>query len=516
MRQATDSPALFGRDGPDRVAGVDDTLRLPHRCLVVLVGPPAAGKSTWADENFRAGQVVGADRLRAMVGEGEHDQKAGSDAFDVLDLVVERRLKRGLLTVVDTLALNDERRRSYLETAARHGVPCYAVAFDVPARVCRERNKGRPRPVPARVLSHYLRRWEEIKKGLAAEGFAAVVAPGPVEVVPAGLLDAPGAARRQREEPVALRFGLQVSSFDWDGGAEVVRERLGEVAGAAEEAGFSSIWVMDHFRQIPQVGREWDPMLEAYTTLGYLAGVTSTARLGTLVTGLTYRNVALVGKMVATLDVLSGGRAFCGIGAGWFEKEHTAYGWEFPSLAERYALLEDALELLPLLWGPGSPAFSGRAIDVPEAMSYPRPLQERIPILVGGQGERRTLRLVARHADACNLFGDAATVRDKLAVLRDHCEAEQRDPDEIEVTHLAPALTAGDATALGSLVDRLRPPDTGPESFAASVNAAVADDQVGRFRELADAGVQHAIVTLPATPTPELLAPWAEVIAAFS
>ena len=203
---------------------------------------------------------------------------------------------------------------------------------------------------------------------------------------------------------------------------------------------------MDHFLQIPQVGREWEDMLESYTTLGYLAGVTERIRLGTLVTGVTYRNLAHLAKVVATLDVALRRPRAVRPRAPWFEREHRLYGWPFPPLAERYALLEDALELLPLMWGPGSPRFEGRTTVVAEATCYPRPLQERIPILVGGSGERRTLRLVARHADACNLFGDAATVRHKLAVLRSHCEAEGRDPAEIAVTHLAPArvIAAGE------------------------------------------------------------------------
>ena len=178
---------------------------------------------------------------------------------------------------------------------------------------------------------------------------------------------------------------------------------------------------MDHFRQIPQIGRAWEDFLESYTTLAYLAACTDRVRLGALVTGITYRNVAHLGKIVSTLDVLSGGRAVCGLGLAWFEAEHAAYGWEFPSVGRRYAMLEDALRLLPVLWGPGSPAFRGRVLTVPEAMCYPRPLQERIPIIVGGGGERRTLRLAARYADAANVFGDAATVRHKAAVLTEHC-----------------------------------------------------------------------------------------------
>src|SRR6185437_792135 len=144
------------------------------------------------------------------------------------------------------------------------------------------------------------------------------------------------------------------------------RARLRAIAEAAEQAGFDAIYVMDHFRQIPQVGRAWDDFLESYTTLAYLAACTSRVQLGALVTGITYRNVAHLGKIVATLDVLSGGRATCGLGLAWFAAEHAAYGWPFPAVAERYALLEDALRLLPVLWGPGSPPFEGTVLTVPE------------------------------------------------------------------------------------------------------------------------------------------------------
>ena len=160
---------------------------------------------------------------------------------------------------------------------------------------------------------------------------------------------------------------------------------------------------------------------------------------------------------MATLDVLSGGRAVCGLGAAWFEEEHRAYGWPFPPVAERLDLVADALELLPLLWGPGAPAYRGRVLDVPEAACYPRPLQERVPIIVGGQGERRTLRLVAERADGCNLFGDPAKVRAKLAVLHAHCADVGRDPAEIEVTHLSTALAGADGGRGGDADGRAAP-----------------------------------------------------------
>jgi F420-dependent oxidoreductase-like protein len=294
-----------------------------------------------------------------------------------------------------------------------------------------------------------------------------------------------------------LAFGLQISRFEFADHPERTGPTLAAMARAAEAAGFQSLWVMDHFLQIPQVGREWEDMLESHTTLAYLAGVTERIRLGTLCTGITYRNLGHLAKIVATLDVLSGGRAECGIGTAWFEREHRLYGWDFPSLADRYARLEDALELLPLMWGKGAPRFEGRTVTVPEAVCYPRPLQERIPILVGGSGERRTLRLVARHADACNLFGTPEVVRHKVAVLHEHCATEGRDPAAVTVTHLGPARVVE------------------PGEERAGPGAASADEHVGRYRELGEAGVQTAIVGLSDSDGPESVARFAPVVEAF-
>jgi F420-dependent oxidoreductase-like protein len=470
------------------------TLRLPDPCLVVLVGAAGAGKTAWARAWFDADCVVSSDRLRAVVGAGERDLRASRDAFELLDLIVAKRLARGLTTVIDTTGLEAKRRAAWRKLAAEAGVPAYAVAFDAPEKLVRERNRARGSPVPPKVVAAQLREAAAVLGGLGEEGFAGVEPAGPVELVAPELVGAPAAAARQAAAPLPLEFGLQISWFGWEGDT---RETLAALARAAEDAGFASLSVMDHFLQIPQVGREWEDMLESYTTLGYLAGVTSRIRLGTLVTGVTYRNLAHLAKVVATLDVVSGGRAMCGLGAGWFEREHALYGWRFPPLPERYALLEDALELLPLMWGPGSPRFEGRTTTVAEATCYPRPLQERVPILVGGSGERRTLRLVARHADACNLFGDPDTVRHKLAVLRSWCEKEGRDPAEITVTHLAPArvVAAGE-------------PREGP-------GAASVEEHIGRYRELAEAGVQTAIVGLSDARGAEAVTRFADVIAAF-
>lgn len=479
-------------------------VRLPSPCLVVLVGPSGSGKSTWAATEL-PGAVVSSDAIRALVGEGEHDQRASRDAFDVLDLVVERRLRRGLTTVVDTLGLDRRRRRAYRSMARKAGVACVAVAFDTPLDVCLARNAGRDRSVAADVVRSQAETMVATLERLPGEGFDAVVAPGPVRLVPPDLVHAPAAAARQREDPVTLAFELQISRFAWPGGRAELPARLAAVARAAEAAGFQGIWVMDHLLQIPQVGREWEDLPESWATLGFLAGATTTVRLGTLVSPVTLRPVGHLATLVATLDVLSGGRAACGIGLGWYEREFRAAGAALPPVAERYALLEDALRALPLYWGPGSPPFEGRVLSVPEAVCYPRPLQERVPVLVGGSGERRTLALVARHADACNLFGDPATVRRKLGVLAGHCRDAGRDPATVRVTHLGTALVTADQAAVDALGRR-----------AASVGAGTVEDQVGRYRLLAEAGVETAIVALADLDGPAAVERFAEVIAAFS
>jgi len=212
--------------------------------------------------------------------------------------------------------------------------------------------------------------------------------------------------------------------------------------------------------------------------------------------------------------VLSGGRAVCGLGLAWFAEEHRAYGWELPPVPQRYALLEDALQLLPVLWGPGGPAYQGRVLSIPEAAGYPRPLQEHVPIIVGGGGERRTLRLAAKYADAANVFA-GADVRHKAAVLRAHCLDAGRDPAEVELTHLSTALVATDDRHAAALVERLRPRRQDPARYAASVNAGTVVDHVGRFRELAEAGVQEVMVRLPDLADTSPIERMAKVIAAF-
>jgi F420-dependent oxidoreductase-like protein len=488
-----------------------EPLNLPSPCVVVLVGPGASGKSTWAEAHFPADQIVSSDKLRALVGAAEDDITASADALALLDQVVRQRVGRRLTTVIDTLGLDPDRRRGWRALAREQDLPCVAVAFDTPPAECRARNRARAKRIPADVLTGQLRAWARTRELLKTENFDTVLAPAPVRVVPSAFVAATEAARRQRDAPTRLRFGLHLGSFTFPGAATA--DRLVEIAAGAEAAGFDAIYVMDHFRQIPQIGRAWDDFLESWTTLAYLAARTSRVRLGTLVTGITYRNVAHLGKIVATLDVLSGGRAVCGLGLAWFAAEHKAYGWDFPPVAKRYDLLEDALRLLPLMWGKGSPAFTGKVLSVPEALCYPRPVQDRIPLLVGGGGERRTLRLAARYADAANVFGDVAAVRHKASVLRTHCQAAGR---EVSLTHLSTALVGDDDRQVAALVERLRPRRVDPAGYAASVNAGTVDDHVGRFRELAEAGVSEVMVRLPDLTDPAPLERMAKVIAHFS
>jgi F420-dependent oxidoreductase-like protein len=235
-----------------------------------------------------------------------------------------------------------------------------------------------------------------------------------------------------REERAPMKVGLHISDFTWDGGPAALRTRLGEVARQAEQAGVDRISVMDHVWQIGQLGPPEHEMLEAYTTLGWLAAITERVRLLTVVTAVVYRDPGLLAKSVTTLDVLSGGRAMLGIGAAWNEEESRGLGLFFPPLAERFERLEEALQICLQMWGDSEGPFDGehyhlgRTLNSPQSQSRPHP-----PILIGGAGEKKTLRLVARYADACNIF-DSPQLAHKLDVLREHCAREGRDYAEIE------------------------------------------------------------------------------------
>ena len=271
-----------------------------------------------------------------------------------------------------------------------------------------------------------------------------------------------------------MRIGLQIPSFTWPGGSAEIGPRLAEIAKTADEAGFYSLWVMDHFFQIEVIGPPDDPMLESYAALNYLAGLTQRVRLGALVTGVTYRHPGILIKTVSTLDVLSGGRAYLGIGAAWNERESVGLGVPFPPLKERFERLEETLQIAKHMWSGHRESYQGQHYHLAEPINSPQPLsQPHPPILIGGMGENKTLRLVAQYADACNFFARLGNdvLRQKLDVLKRHCEAVGRSYDEIERTtlgtvHLAPAGTT-------------------------------ATQVIETCRGLADVGIQQAIFNMP-------------------
>ena len=231
-----------------------------------------------------------------------------------------------------------------------------------------------------------------------------------------------------------MKLGLQFPNFTWPNGPHVLGAELAEAAAAADEAGFGYLGVMDHFFQIGVVGPPEMDMLEAYTTLGFMAAHTRRARLLTLITGVHYRQPGLLAKAVTSLDVLSGGRAMLGIGAGWNEQESRGLGFPFPPLGERFEILEETLRFILQMWSGDDGSFSSKHIDAERTLNVPATIsQPHPPIMVGGGGERKTLRLVARYAQACNLF-DGPQVEHKLDVLRRHCAAEGRDYGEITKT----------------------------------------------------------------------------------
>lgn len=246
-----------------------------------------------------------------------------------------------------------------------------------------------------------------------------------------------------------MRIGLQVNNFTWEGGDARIGETFGAIGRRAEEAGFYSLWVMDHFFQIRGIGpAEW-PMLEAYSALSFMAGQTSRIKLGALVTGVRYRYPGILVKTVSTLDVLSGGRAYFGLGAAWNEEEHLALGVPFPPLKTRFEMLEETLQIALQMWSGEQAPYHGKHFDLlrtlnsPQVLSKPHP-----PILIGGGGEQKTLRLVAKYADACNLFarmGDDV-LKHKLDVIRNYCEQFGRPYDDIEKTTLSSLLVSNDGS----------------------------------------------------------------------
>ena len=484
-------------------------LRLPAPCVVVLIGASGSGKTTWAREHFAPNEVVSSDALRAAVGIDEDDMAASSVAFELLETIVGERIRRNLTTVIDTTGLEPDRRQAWVDAAHDAGLPIYAILFDADLETIDPANRSKTHPVPKTVLRKQLSKLARAPDEVEHEGFDGVHHRRPVRALTSTLaapdpVDAPA---------IGHTFGLLVSRFDW--ATKELGDQLARIARRAEDAGFIDIWVMDHFRQIRGVGRPWEDIPEAFTALSYVAGVTTRIRLGILVSGITHRHPVVLGKMMATLDVLSGGRTICGLGAAWDEDEHAAYGIEMPSLVERYDLLEDALKMLPLLWGKGTPSFEGKTFSANQLICYPRPIQTPIPILVGGSGEKKTLRLVAKYADACNLFGSPETVRQKVEVLEAHCEDVGRDPSQVTVTHLTNAMPGLNATDLRNRINQVRGRNMSVEEFSRRNNAGLAADLVNLFARYADAGTQHSIVSLPDVHLEGSIESFGEVISTF-
>ena len=268
-----------------------------------------------------------------------------------------------------------------------------------------------------------------------------------------------------------MQIGLQIPVFSWSGD---IKATLSEIVTTAEKAGFSSIWVMDHFFQLEMFGDAAEPMLESYGTLNYIAALTNKVKLGTLVTGVVYRHPGALIKSVTTLDVLSGGRAYFGVGAAWYEREARGLGLPFPKIQHRFEMLEETLQIARQMWDGKRDSFSGKHYQLAEPISSPQPLSKPHPkILIGGMGEKKTLRLIAQYGDACNLFayGGLEVINHKLKVLKKHCEAIGRPYEEIERTALSTANLS-----LGNMSTK---------------------DVIGMCKGLANESIQHLILNMP-------------------
>jgi F420-dependent oxidoreductase-like protein len=288
-----------------------------------------------------------------------------------------------------------------------------------------------------------------------------------------------------------MQIGLQVPSFTWTGGPAELASTFRRIAQDADQAGLASLWVMDHFFQISVVGPAENEMLEGYSALAFAAAVTERITLGTMVTGVTYRHPGLLIKTVTTLDVLSGGRAWFGVGAAWNEEEHRGLGVVYPPTSERFERLEETLKIANQMWSGDESPYTGthyqleRPLNSPQSLSRPHP-----KILVGGSGEKKTLRMVAQYADACNLFGDPETVAHKLDVLKGHCEAVGRDYAQIEKTVLGTVSLSADGAG-----------DTTTVKQAAETSAAYAE-----------IGIDQMIFNSPTVSEPGVFDRFAELV----
>ena len=295
-----------------------------------------------------------------------------------------------------------------------------------------------------------------------------------------------------------FELDLHVPNFNYpDVAPDALFERVSEIALAAEGSGFSSLSFMDHLHQIGPVGPPENYMLEGYSMLSAVAARTATINLGLLVGGVTYRNPALVAKLATTLDIISSGRAVLGIGAAWFEEEHRAYGFDYPSLKERFERLEEALQIFRLMFKEDVASFEGKHFRVENAFNNPKPIRGDIPILIGGSGERKTLRFVAKYGDGCNLFGDVERVKHLLGVLEGHCEDVGRDSSEITKTRMAQVYIAPNGDDATKKLEAALSSSADPDRVRASVFVGDPDTVAAQAQEYLDAGLDGITITMP-------------------
>ena len=302
-----------------------------------------------------------------------------------------------------------------------------------------------------------------------------------------------------------IRMGLQIPLFTYpDVAPHELFERISGIAVTAEQHGFDSVWVMDHFYQLPGLGRPEENMFEAYALLSALAARTSTVRLGCMVGGMTYRNPAFLAKSVTCLDVISNGRAIWGIGAGWFEKEHLEYGYEFGTFTDRFEKLEEGLQIIKSMFVNETTTFHGKWFNVTDALNAPKPIQAGgPPVLIGGGGEKKTLRMVAQYADACNVFGGPEQMRHLMGVLDAHCERLGRNPKDICRTRLGTLLmgrTMEEAQAkLSRRLNGAKMSDLPPEiqqRLNTQFIVGDVDTVLEKCQELLDAGIEGLLFNL--------------------
>jgi len=287
-----------------------------------------------------------------------------------------------------------------------------------------------------------------------------------------------------------LKFGIQHPNYSFDGEAPAIIDSLKNIVDKAEYLGYDSFWVMDHFHQIPNVGKPQEPMLEGWATISVLAGMTSKIKLGTMVTGNTYRHPSVLAKMGATLDVLSKGRLFMGIGAAWNDQEASAYGIPFPPTKERLQRLDEAVQVILRMWTEDNASFDGKFYQLRDAYCNPKPVQKpHPPIMIGGGGEKRTLKTVAKYGDASNLFGSPATVKRKLDILRGHCEKVGRDYDSIVKSKLG-RIVMGDRETIEKNFKQMGVPAERMKEFLTYGTPEQMHQQLEEFREI---GIEYLI-----------------------